>query len=167
MSLYENPTSDGRPNFYMGGTQVDKTNNHRVFFLADAAGVQPYKAQNYLGYMVSLEWVGTESSPCMVIWPERTSLADGLEAGEFSAWCISRRAITEFVGFTTEGKCTGEATAHCIQEAREALPVLGKGQGDEQALSALVDAVVTFAPELLLMPVTPNPANEPAFPEVA
>jgi hypothetical protein len=29
------------------------------------------------------------------------------------------------------------------------------------------DAVVTFAPELMLMPTAPNPANEQAFTEAA
>lgn len=166
MRLSENLTPDGRPNFYMGGTQVDKTNNGRVFFMADAAGTQAYKTRSHRGYIVSLEWVGTgaRTAPCMVIWPARTSLADAVEA---SAWCISRSAVSELVGFTTEGKCTGEASAHCNQEAREALPFLGKDQSDEQDLSSLVEALVKFAPELMLMPATPQPANEQAFSEAA
>lgn len=147
MRLSENLTPDGRPIFSMGGKESYQTFNHR-------------------GCVVSLEWVGTgtRAAPCMVIWPERTSLADAVEAG---AWCISRRALSEFVGFTTDGKCTGEETAHCIQEAREALPVLGKDQSDEQAMSALVEAVVKFAPKLMLMPATPQPANEQVFSEAA
>jgi hypothetical protein len=159
MSLYENPTSDGRPNFYMGGTQVDKTNNGRVFFMADAAGTQAYKTHSHRGYIVSLEWVGTgaRTAPCMVIWPERTSLADAVEA---SAWCIGRAAITEFVDGTAP-------TVKCIHEARDALRTLGKDQSDEQALSALVEAVVKFSPEWMLMPATPQPANQQAFSEAA
>lgn len=147
MRLSENLTSDGRPIFSMGGKESYKTFNHR-------------------GFVASLEWVGNGSrtASCMVIWPERTNLADDVEAG---AWCIGRRAIGEFVGITTEGKCTGEATEHCIQEARDALRTLGKDKSDEQALSALVEAVVKFVPELMLMPATPRPANEPAFPETA
>ena len=145
MRLSENLTPDGRPIFSMGGKESYQTFNHR-------------------GYVVSLEWVGTgtRAATCLVIWPERTNLADDVETG---AWCISRRAIGEFVGFNSQGKCTGEATAHCIQEARQALPVLGKDQSDEQALSALVEAVVKFAPELMLMPAKPQPANEQAFSE--
>lgn len=140
-------TPDGRPIFSMGGNQAWKVRSHR-------------------GYVASMEWVGNGSrtAACLVIWPETNVFVAGEGAG---AWCISRRAISEFVGFTTEGKCTGEATAHCIQEARDALPVLGKDQSDEQALSALVEAVVKFAPKLMLMPATPQPANEPAFPEAA
>ncbi len=147
MNFNGNLSTDGRPIFSMGGNQAWKVRSHR-------------------GFIVSLEWVdtGTRAAPCIVIWRERTSLADDVEAG---AWCIGRRAIGEFVGFTTEGKCTGEATEHCIQEAREALPVLGKYQSDEQAMSALVEAVVKFAPELMLMPAKPQPVNEPAFSEAA
>ncbi len=147
MNFNGNLNTDGRPIFSMGGNQAWKVRSHR-------------------GCIVSIEWAdtGTRAAPCMVIWRERTSLADDVETG---AKCISRRAITAFVGFTTEGKCTGEATAHCIQEAREALPVLGKGLGDEHALSALVDDEVTFTPELLLMPAIPRPANEQAFSEAA
>lgn len=140
-------TPDGRPIFSMGGKQAYKTATHK-------------------GFVVSMEWVGNgrRTAACLVIWPETNVFAAGEGSG---AWCISRRAITEFVGFNAQGKCTGEATAHCIQEARDALPVLGKDQSDEQALSALVEAVVKFAPELMLMPATPRPANEPAFPEAA
>lgn len=147
MNFNGNLTSDGRPIFSMGGKESFRTFSHR-------------------GYVVSLEWVGNgkKTAACMLIWPERTSLGDDVENG---AWCISRRAITEFVGFTTDGTCTGEATAHCIQEAREALPVLGKDKSDEQAMSSLVEAVVKFVPELMLMPATSQPANEPAFPETA
>lgn len=147
MRLASIQTPDGRPIFSMGGKESHQTFNHR-------------------GFVVSLEWEGNGSrtASCMVIWPERTNLADDVEAG---AWCIGRRAIGEFVGFNSQGKCTGEATAHCIQEARDALPVLGKDQSDEQALSALVEAVVKFAPELVLMPAKPQPANEQAFSEAA
>lgn len=147
MRLAPIQTPDGRPIFSMGGKDS-------------------YQTFNYRGFVISLEWVGNgkRTAACMVIWPESNVFVAGEGAG---AWCISRNALSEFVGFTTDGTCTGEATAHCIQEARQALPVLGKDQSDEQALSALVEAVVKFAPELMLMPATPRPANEPAFPETA
>jgi hypothetical protein len=147
MRLSENLTPDGRPIFSMGGNQAWRTYNH-------------------LGYVVSLEYVGTgrKSYAAMVIWPERTSLADDVEAG---AWCISRRVITNFVGFDANGKCTGRPSEHLIREARLSLNTLGKDQGDEQALSALVDAVVQFAPELVLMPAIPRVANEQAFSKAA
>lgn len=147
MNFNGNMTPDGRPIFSMGGAQAYKTASHK-------------------GFVASLELVGngSKTAACLVIWPETNVFVAGEGAG---AWCISRRAISEFVGFNSQGKCTGEATAHCIQEARDALPLLGKDQSDEQALSALVEAVVKFAPELVLMPAKPQPANEPAFPEAA
>lgn len=139
MNFTGNLTPNGRPIFGMGGKQAYKTTGH-------------------MGFVVSLEWVNTgkRTTPCMVIWPERT----GSNAVEAGAWCIGRAAITEFV----DGNAP---TVKCIHEARDALRTLGKDQADEQALSALVEAVVKFAPELLLMPATPQPANEQAFAETA
>ncbi len=147
MNFNGNLTPDGRPIFSMGGNQAWKVRSHR-------------------GYVVSLEYVGTgpRTYPAIVIWPERTSLADGVEAG---AWVISSKVITDFVGFTAEGKCTGEPSVYCLKEARDALCTLGKDQGDEKALASLVDAVVQFAPELVLMPAIPRVANEQAFSEAA
>jgi hypothetical protein len=129
-------TPDGRPIFSMGGAQAYKTHSHR-------------------GYIVSLEWVGQghKSYAAMVIWPESNVFVAGEGAG---AWCISRKVISEFVGFTPEGKCTGGPSEHLIREAQEALTILGKDKNDKQALLALVDAVVTFAPDLVLMPATPK-----------
>lgn len=133
-------TPDGRPIFSMGGQQAYKTYSHR-------------------GFVASLEWVGngSKTAACLVIWPETNVFVAGEGAG---AWCISRRAITEFVGFTSEGKCTGGPSEHCLREAKEALPVLGKDINDKQALLALVDTVVRFAPELILMPATPKIVKE-------
>lgn len=75
-------------------------------------------------------------------------------------WCIRSRVITDFVGFTDLGKCTGGPSEHCIREARLALPVMGKDINDKQALNSLVDAVVTYAPDLVLMPTTPRDVKE-------
>ena len=71
-------------------------------------------------------------------------------------WVIGRRAITEFVGFNADGTCTGNPSPHCFREAREALVVMGKDSNDRQALHALCEVVITFAPDLVLMPVTPR-----------
>jgi hypothetical protein len=133
-------TPDGRPIFSMGGQQS-------------------YKTFNLKGFVVSLEWVGNgkRTAACMVIWPESNVFVAGEGAG---AWCISRNAITEFVGFTSQGKCTGGPSEHCFREAREALPVLGKDINDKQALMALVDVVVRYAPDLVHMPVTPQIVKE-------
>lgn len=140
MKLSPIQTPDGRPIFSMGGAQAYKTASHR-------------------GFVASLEWVGNGSrtAACLVIWPETNVFVAGEGAG---AWCISRRAISEFVGFNAQGKCTGGPSEHCFREAREALPVMGKDINDKQALSALVDVVVKFAPELVLMPATPKIVKE-------
>ena len=120
-----------------------------------AGGQQAWKTATYRGWVVSFEWVGSgkRTAPCMVIWPETNVLVRGEGAG---MWCIGRRAIGEFVGFNANDKCTGGPSEHCWREAREALPILGKDQNDLQALGSLVDAVVRFAPDLVLMPVAPR-----------
>jgi hypothetical protein len=136
MKLSPIQTPDGRPIFSMGGKQAWKVHSHR-------------------GYVVSLEWVGQgrKSYAAMVIWPESNVFVAGEGSG---AWCISRKVISEFVGFTPDGKCTGGPSEHLIREARESLNILGKDANDKQALLALVDAVVTYAPDLVLMPATPK-----------
>lgn len=125
-------------------------------------GNQAFKTQSHKGYVVSLEWVGEgqKAYAAMLIWPERTGLDDGEGNG---AWCISRRVITDFVGFNADGTFTGSPSENLMREAFDALTVLGKDKNDKQALMALVDAVVTYAPDLALMPAKPQPANEQSF----
>lgn len=129
-------TPDGRPMFSAGGNQA-------------------YKTAVKHGFVVSLEWVGDghKAYPAMVIWPASNVFVTGDGNG---MWVIARRAITEFVGFNKDDKCTGGPSEHCIREARLALPILGKDINDRHALNDLVDVVVTFAPELVLMPSTPK-----------
>ena len=127
---------DGRPMFSAGGRHAWKVEQHR-------------------GYVISLEWVGDHkrAQPCIVIWPQKHVFVTGEGNG---MWVISRRAITEFVGFDSKDKCTGLASEHCFREAREALPILGKDINDKQAHLALVDCVIRFAPDLVHMPVAPK-----------
>jgi hypothetical protein len=89
----------------------------------------------------------------MCIWSASNVFVSGEGNG---IWVISRRAITEFIGFTNDGRCTGGASEHCYREALAALEVLGKDANDKQAFLALVDCVVRFAPELVHMPPTPR-----------
>lgn len=118
-------------------------------------GQRAYKTATYRGYVVSLEWVGTgkKAQACLCIWPESNVFVTGEGVG---AWVIGRRAITEFVGFTADGRCTGSASEHCYREAREALATMGKDRNDKHAFLALVDTVIRFAPDLVLMPATPR-----------
>lgn len=127
---------DGRPMFSAGG-------NHA------------WKTAVFKGFVISLEWVGEgrKAYPAMVIWPASNILVTGEGHG---MWCISRRCITDFVGFNSHDKCTGGPSEHCFREARQALAILGKDPNDKEALVDLVDVVVKYAPELVHMPVTPK-----------
>lgn len=126
----------GEPMFSVGGKLAYRTAVHR-------------------GYVASLEWIkiGKHSRAALCIWPESNVLVQSSDSG---AWAITRNCITEFVGFNPDGTCTGGASEHCFREAQEALAVMGKDRNDKQALLALVDTVVRFAPELVLMPATPK-----------
>lgn len=137
MKLSPVMTSDGRPMWAAGGRHAWRVNEHK-------------------GFVCSLEWVGDgrRAQPCMVIWPARNVLQSSLSESN-GMWVISRRAITEFVGFNSELKCTGSISDHCMREARESLPILGKDPNDKAALTALCDVVLKFAPDLVHMPVTP------------
>ena len=139
--MHMSPVLDphGRPVFSAGGKHAWKTFEHR-------------------GYAVSLEWVISDTrrraAPCMVIWAATNVFVAG--SGDSGMWVIGRRAISDFVGFNADGKCTGGASQHCMREAYQALTLLGKDANDKQAFVALVDTVVKYAPELVRMPPTPQ-----------
>lgn len=125
-----------------------------------AGGKHAWRTHNYRGWVVSLEWVGRASQrpqACMVIWPESNVFVPSASQG---MWVIGRRAISEFVGFNAQDKCTGGPSEHCWREARMALPMLGKDLNDQHALRSLVDTIVRFAPDLVLMPATPRSVQE-------
>jgi hypothetical protein len=138
----------------MHASPVLDPNGNAVF---SAGGRHAWKTMEYRGYTVSLEWVISNTrrraAPCMVIWASENIFIPG--SSEKGMWAIGRRAISEFVGFDREGKCTGSASVHCMRECHEALPILGKDRNDRQAYMALIDTVVRFAPDLVLMPPTP------------
>ena len=90
----------------------------------------------------------------MVIWPQSHVLAS--PSAKTGMWVISERAISQFVGFNRDDKCTGSVSEHCIRECQAALPMLGKDVTDKYALNALIDTVVKFAPELVGMPAAPQ-----------
>ena len=119
-----------------------------------AGGKHAWRTFEHRGYVVSLEWVGDhrKARRCMVIWPVSNVFVAGASEG---LWVISERAITQFVGFNRDDKCTGGVSEHCERECREALPLLGKDRNDKHALNALIDTVIRYAPELVAMPVAP------------
>lgn len=120
-----------------------------------AGGEHAWRTFEHRGFIVSLEWVGDhrKARKCMVIWPA-TNILTAQATGD-GMWVISERAITQFVGFNRDDKCTGSASEHCHREAREALPLMGKDKNDRHALVALIDCVVRYAPDLIGMPVAP------------
>lgn len=121
-----------------------------------AGGEHAWKVHQYRGYVISLEWVGDhrKARKCMVIWPQSHVLAS--PSAKTGMWVISERAITQFVGFNRDDKCTGSVSEHCIRECQAALPMLGKDVTDKYALNSLIDTVVKFAPELVGMPAAPQ-----------
>ena len=124
-----------------------------------AGGDNCWRQHVHRGYVVSLEWIGDgrRHAPCMVIWSEAPGIhVFGAPQVSDGMWVISRRAITEFVGAGPDGiKVTGGPSEHCWRECREAMPMMGKDPNDKQALTALVDCIVRFAPDLVRMPVAP------------
>lgn len=137
MHLSPIESSDGRKMWSVGGTKA-------------------WKTFEYKGFHVSLEWAGRvgKAQAVMCIWPATNVFVPG--SSEAGVWVIGRRAITDFVGFNANDKCTGGPSEHCWREAQQALPILGKDINDREALKALVDVVVKFAPELVLVPATPR-----------
>lgn len=124
-----------------------------------AGGKHAWRTFEHRGYVVSLEWVGNHrrAQKCMVIWPASNVCVAGESLG---MWVIGARAISQFVGFNRDDKCTGGASEHCERECREALPLLGKDRNDRHALVALIDTVIKFAPELVLMPAVPRSVRQ-------
>lgn len=132
-----------------------------------AGGSHSWRTIPYRGYVVSLEWVISETrrraAPVMVIWSDDARWA--VDTGEKGMWAISRRAITEFVEGLETGseddagtpriRITGRPSLHCFRECQAALPLLGKDPNDRAAFTALVDCVIKFAPDLVHMPPTP------------
>lgn len=121
-----------------------------------AGGAHAWKTFEHRGFVVSLEWVGRNRrnpQQCIVIWPASNVMVRGETHG---MWTISRRALVEFVQFNSRDKVTGNPSEHCMREARQALPILGKDANDRHALHALCDVVVKAAEEIVRMPVAPR-----------
>jgi hypothetical protein len=132
--------------------------------LFSVGGKNSYKTAIKHGFVVSLEWIrlGKHIRAAMCIWPASNVFVTGEGKG---IWTITRNCITDFVGFNKDGTCTGGPSDHCFREAREALSVLGKDPNDKGALFELVDVVVTFAPDLVLMPATPKHVRKQLDPD--
>ncbi|HWH83234.1 MAG TPA: hypothetical protein VNU71_13470 [Burkholderiaceae bacterium] len=125
-----------------------------------AGGEAAWKVAEYRGYVASLEWTKSRRKfmPTLVIWSatnvlNRHAVATGM-------WAITRVAMTELIDFDQHGHATGSASRFGIEEALEALPLLGKDRNDKQALHGLLDVLMKFGPELARMPVAPKRVRE-------
>jgi hypothetical protein len=111
----------------------------------------------FRGLVISLEWVkgGRRKNPprAMCIWRERSPLiVNANENAERGTYVINQRAITNYIEFNGNDKCTGGFNKHMLPECVEALPILGFDRNDRQALLALIDCIIKFGPELMVMP---------------
>lgn len=100
----------------------------------------------------SLEWArrGRQHIRILVLWPISQSYTT-----KPGAWTIASDAMLEFLEFDRDDKATGRPTDFCMEQAKEALPMMGRDRNDKQALFGLVDAVMRFGPDLATMPATP------------
>lgn len=96
----------------------------------------------YKGYAVSLEWDAQDGEPVMLMW----SAIGGQGAGVFGI-CLS-----------SAGKYadpSGRPTEECLVNCAAALPTLGRAMLNVE-VTTLVDVVMNFMPELLMMPPAPK-----------
>jgi hypothetical protein len=110
--------------------------------LFSVGGTASYAQHDYKGYHVSLEWDEQDGEPCMLVW----SATGGRDAGVFGI-CLS-----------SAGKYadpSGKPTEACIEACAEVLPTLGRDLTRQEVI-ALVDVVMRFVPDLILMPPAPR-----------
>jgi hypothetical protein len=110
--------------------------------LFGVGGDNAARTHEFRGYCVSLEWDERDGEPILLMWPATT----GREVGVFGI-CLS-----------SAGKYAnpdGTPTRECFDECAMALPTLGKALLPVE-LRLLVDVVMRFIPDLLLMPPAPK-----------
>lgn len=112
--------------------------------LFGVGGENAWRTHEHKGYRVSLEWDETDGEPLMLIWPATNFLER--EVGVFG------------IGRSSAGKYadpSGKPTGDCLVECAAALPTLGKAMLNIE-VHALVDVVMRFIPDLILMPPAPR-----------
>jgi hypothetical protein len=123
--------------------------------LFTAGGRAAWRTEQHRGWVGSFEWTKRRRKfvPTLVVWPANSILrAEG--SGSTGMWAITLPAMTDLVGFDKEGRATGGPSKDLLREAWEALAIFGKA-GDRQAWHSLIDAVVFFAPQLVMTPAAP------------
>lgn len=105
-------------------------------------GSNAYATHEFKGYQVSMEWDEQDGEPVMLIWPALS----WKESGVFGI-CLS-----------SAGKYAdpnGSPTKEGLYECGMALSLLGKAPLPIE-LNVLVDVVMRFIPDLILMPPAPR-----------
>lgn len=117
---------EGRETYYVGGTNA-------------------WKTATYRGYNVSLEWFAGRRStePMLAIWPDSA----GRDAG---VWGICLSSAGKYL--TTDGSATPECHAEAAQVLAQVFDRVPLGI----EVRALVDVVVRWLPDVILMPPTPR-----------
>lgn len=112
--------------------------------LYSIGGHTAYKTATYKGYCVSLEWfVGNRTTePILFIWP----VAGGRDAG---VWGICLSSAGKFAD------PDGRPTAEAFEEARETLVECFDRAPLAAEVHTLVDVMMHFIPDLILMPPAP------------
>ncbi len=95
------------------------------------------------GYNVSLEWDEDDGEPLMLIWPARGGFKD---TGVYGIALSSAACYAD---------ASGRPTEEGLTRAGAALPVLGKDIIAIE-LSTLMDVILKYLPDLLMMPPCPR-----------
>lgn len=117
--------------------------------LYSLGGPTSWKTGTYKGYCVSLEWFSGRrtTEPMLAIWP----VAGGREAG---VWGICLSSVGKYAD--PSGKPTPEAFA----EARATLVECFDRAPLQVEVNTLVDVVMHYIPDLILMPPMPRDARQ-------
>jgi hypothetical protein len=105
-------------------------------------GANSHAIHEFKGYVISMEWDEQDGEPVMLIW----SALGGRDAGVFGICLSSAGKYAD-----PSGKPTNEGLYECGM----ALPLLGRALLPVE-LHTLVDAVMKYIPDLLMMPPAPR-----------
>lgn len=111
-------------------------------------GATAWRTHEYKGYNVSLEWDDTDGEPILLMW----SILAGRESGVFGICLSSAGKYAD-----PSGRPTDEGLFQC----GIALKTLGKALLPIE-LNNLVDVVMRFIPDLLMMPPAPKALRKAA-----
>jgi hypothetical protein len=112
--------------------------------LFGVGGENAYRTHEYKGYRVSLEWDENDGEPMLLIWPAATFLER--EGGVFG------------IGLSSAGRYadpSGKPAPDCATLCAAALPTLNKAMLPIE-VHCLMDVVLRFIPDLILMPPCPR-----------